>query len=393
MFEAVTIRRQDSMSTEKPIDIGYLFECLLFYRTVYVVADAQILKQLVLTLGLEILEELIDQKHLVVIFTEQHLAVSTTGNGKIHDLGMFTAPDYSLQSELRKHAIALTGKRGRGRRIAQRLEMSILNVRYDEAFHQGVKQVLLDSSYVQQAASAILHRSFPDFKSDNVQFHCEKSQLGFLVHSNIDFQKLNEHYHRRVPPTHSSLSAAQILSYVYNAESHLYFAARQLSELAVDPLGSEIVSYRLLHLARRSSKSEESKTAFAKLVFNDAKAIREAVNEGRLKPADLLKVIKASTPFKKWLSNKDVDSDLIAEYYKEIAKETLIDRLPGKSIRWTTFTGVGIAAEAAFPGVIGPALSVGLTALDAFLFDKFFKGWKPNQFVEENLKPLVKGHD
>jgi hypothetical protein len=40
-------------------------------------------------------------------------------------------------------------------------------------------------------------------------------------------------------------------------------------------------------------------------------------------------------------------------------------------------------------GGIGTAVGLGLSVGDAFLLDKIIKGWKPNVFVENELKNFV----
>ena len=41
-------------------------------------------------------------------------------------------------------------------------------------------------------------------------------------------------------------------------------------------------------------------------------------------------------------------------------------------------------------GGIGTAVGLGLGALDTFYLDKLISGWKPNQFIEDDVKELLK---
>jgi hypothetical protein len=52
-------------------------------------------------------------------------------------------------------------------------------------------------------------------------------------------------------------------------------------------------------------------------------------------------------------------------------------------------TGAGLAIDATFGPHIGSAGSVALSAADSFIFDKFLKGWRPNQFIEGPLKKFL----
>ena len=72
-----------------------------------------------------------------------------------------------------------------------------------------------------------------------------------------------------------------------------------------------------------------------------------------------------------------------------MTKKTIIDKLPGKSARWSVFTGAGIITDLVATGGIGTAVGVGLSALDAFYLDKLLAEWKPNQFIEEEVRELL----
>ena len=64
--------------------------------------------------------------------------------------------------------------------------------------------------------------------------------------------------------------------------------------------------------------------------------------------------------------------------------------MPGKSARWGIFTGAGIIADVVATGGIGTAIGLGLGAVDTFYLDKLISGWRPNQFIEDDVKELLK---
>jgi hypothetical protein len=132
---------------------------------------------------------------------------------------------------------------------------------------------------------------------------------------------------------------------------------------------------------------------FAELLLDDARAVREAFNEGKIPISEIVPVILAAGRFKDWLVKQDVDKDIVREYYKEISKGSFIDRLPSKTARWATFLGLGMAADLILPTGVGTASGVALGVFDTFFLDKIAKGWRPNQFVDEHLVPLLKKSD
>lgn len=81
---------------------------------------------------------------------------------------------------------------------------------------------------------------------------------------------------------------------------------------------------------------------------------------------------------------------MLKEYYKSTSKETWIDKLPGKGFRWSIFTGLGMALDVVATGGLGTVSGLALSAGDAFLFDKAVGGWKPNTFINKNVKKFLK---
>lgn len=392
MFKSIAIRRQNTHAPEVPIDIGFLLECLLFYQTVEVIADHKILGQLVSVFGPKYLQELLEMRCLRIIYTEDFSAIHSrkqAGN-EIHNLALFSAPHRSLQEEIRRQCVQLTGRDGKGRRLARRLEDFITPVRHEPQFQSAVAKLLDDHEFVRSAAELIVRQWAPEYPvSEPILFNCIRKEEGFMVATNLDFVSLNSSFHRRVPPSVASISPALLLSQITSSEDHLYFACRQVAELAVDSLGSELVGRRLAYLVARGAASQRSRDAFSEVLFGDARALREAFNSGAVPLDEVVGAIRASARFKKWLSDQDMSVDLIRAYYKEIAADTILERLPGKTARFALFTGAGLVVDELIGAGIGTAIGIGVGTLDTFLIDKIARGWKPNQFVEGYLKPIV----
>ena len=93
--------------------------------------------------------------------------------------------------------------------------------------------------------------------------------------------------------------------------------------------------------------------SFSNLFLVIQRLLREAVNNKAIDLDDLMAVLKKSKKFKKWISEIDPDKDLIKNYYKEVTKETIVDKLPGKGARWCMFTGLGLLADSLAAGGSG----------------------------------------
>jgi ABC-type branched-subunit amino acid transport system permease subunit len=54
---------------------------------------------------------------------------------------------------------------------------------------------------------------------------------------------------------------------------------------------------------------------------------------------------------------------------------------------------LGLVADATFAGGLGTASGMAIGAIDSFLIDQVFNRWKPNQFVDDHLRPLLVGKE
>lgn len=392
MFESITFFNQNKTNPNAPLDIGSLVECMLFYKKTVIVANQSILRQLFTYFGVRRVIELIQGELLQIEYTETFVGIHTSNkNGtEYHDAIQFSSPQHTYAIELRKICIDLAGKEGKGRRLAQSIENLIKVKNHEQIILEGARASILDQKYINQAVKSTIQSLIPEnLDVSGIEFHTEKTDSGIIVASNINFTELNKIYHKYIPPTHSALTPAQILSHSLNVESELYFSSNNLSEIATSDLSSELISHKVNYLLDKSIKSSTEISDFQQFIFDDAKSLRDAVNNNKIDLDNLLEVLKHSQKFKKWISGIDPDQDLIKKYYSEVTSKSFIDKLPGKTTRWGIFTGTGLALDLVATGGAGTAIGIGLSALDSFYLDRLISGWKPNQYIEEEVKPLL----
>jgi len=92
MFDRITIQRQSTVG--EPLDLGFLAECLVFYRKVRVIADPDIFKFMVRVCGPDTLLELLEMGSLEIEFFDNNSGVATrqrSDGGDVHDIGHFTS--------------------------------------------------------------------------------------------------------------------------------------------------------------------------------------------------------------------------------------------------------------------------------------------------------------
>ncbi|KAF0139047.1 MAG: hypothetical protein FD122_3521 [Stygiobacter sp.] len=393
MFEAITISIQNKNELTEPIDIGSLVECMLFYNKVSVVANQAILKQLINYFGFDRLIELIEEELLELLYTDTFVGIitNTQNNTQFHDAAEYSSPNHTFFDQINRVCTEVSGKSGKGRRLANRIRDRIHLTKNDTIILEGTRESILDQDYVGNAAKEIIKELVPGVENiSEIKFNTFKESEGIVVETNLNFTVLNELYHKRVSPKHSSLSNAYILAHLLDAERELYFSSSRLSELSSSTLSSKIIGHKINYILARSNKSKELLSNFNSFFFNNNKALREEVNAKRIDLDELMKVLKNSGKFKKWLVGIAPDEDLLKKYYQEVTKKTIVDKLPGKSTRWLIFTGLGILSDVIATGGLATIGGLTLSALDTFIVDKIISGWKPNQYIEEEIKNLIK---
>ena len=164
MFESISFRTQNKTDANNPLDIGLLLECMLFYRTTNIIANQTILKQLIREFGLDQFVALLEERLLKIIYTESFTGIhtATINNGlQLYDPVIFSSPQHTFQEIIRRHCIELTGKEGKGRRIARRIETNITVVHHDTILTDGGRKSLLDQDYLRKAIPLVINHIFP----------------------------------------------------------------------------------------------------------------------------------------------------------------------------------------------------------------------------------------
>lgn len=393
MFESITIFDQNKTSTSTPLDIGTLVECMLFYGKSTVVGNQNVLKQLFKYFGVERVIELINEELLQIIYTETFLGINSNIINGVEYHGLIAAytDNMKYQTAIRNICIeTMGGKEGKGRRTARKIQDLIKVKNHENIILEGAKKSILNQEYMNNAVKIILQNSvFEKIDVNNLVFNTEETENGIAINSNIDFGTLNNIYHKYVQPSHSTITHAYLLGSILSMESELYFSANNLSEIATSKLGSKLMSHKISYIMDKSNKSTKTISDFQQFIFNDAKSLREAVNNGQVDLDDLIAVLKKSQKFKKWISGVEPDQNLIKEYYDEVTNKTFLEKLTGKVVRFSFFVGAGLLTSSFVASAAGTAVTLGLSAIDYFWLDQLCSGWKPNQFIENEMKKLI----
>ncbi|MBA7548046.1 hypothetical protein ES705_40492 [subsurface metagenome] len=186
------------------------------------------------------------------------------------------------------------------------------------------------------------------------------------------------------------ISSTGLILNIQETRGDMHLAAALESEIATTQIHTNLMKLKFKDIYQKSQRSSEELYQFNDFTLDNGHAIREAINSEEKDFKDILAILEKAAKFKDWLDKVEDDQDIIKEYYNEVTKETWVDKLPGKSFRWSFFTGLGLLVDFAGGGGIGTAVVLGLSVADTFLLDKVIKGWNPSVFVDNELKELIK---
>lgn len=392
MFERLAIRQSSSTSLGKPLDLGVLAEALIFYGEVRVIANRSLLTSLLHAATPEVLLELLEGGFLILAYEADNVAIRTDNTGtpqEVHEPIYFSMPHAELPELLPQLLQELYGKSGKARRVSARLARRIEVLRHSPTLTDEARDELSDPRYVSASVESLLRTYVPGYEGP-CGFNVHRRGDKLVVSSDIRFPEVNRIYHQRIPPTHSSLSPAYLLAHLLSVKADLHFAARFNSEIAIDDVNALIIRHHLEHLFEVLQRSSKATASFQEFVFDDSRAVAEAMRSGARSLRDLLPILPKAQCFKTWLQTEGAQRDVVKAYFREALEHTWVDALPAKSVRWFLFSAAGVGLDALGAGGLGTAAGIGLGALDTFVLDRLLKGWKPNQFVDDHLRKFVR---
>lgn len=390
MFDSISFK--NTVGPGPLLDIGAIAEALLFYGRVSIVGNSGTLKALLAGIPPFVALGLLKDKRLEFHYLADQAGVSstpTTTGRNLHDLMRFSSPQHTIEKIGPEAFRAAAGNTGQARVGSSQFTRLLRSLSHEEFDQRAVLASLMDYRATERSVSALLSLAAPGYTTgEPLRFRIEQQNQGFFVDTNLDFDELNAIYRQTVPAGHSALSEAYLLALMQGAYETTYYAATLDSEIAVAPIERVVQSAAVEAVVRRHARSELEIGSFVDLTMSDARTIREAVNSGKVSFTQVVKLLDSADKFRHWLKEQPVDSELVRTYYQAVVKESWADKLPGKSARWSVFTGLGLAADALGTAPWGTLGGVAISAVDSFLCDKLISGWKPHQFVEGELKTL-----
>jgi len=206
-----------------------------------------------------------------------------------------------------------------------------------------------------------------------------KTDLGYFLFTNIDFVGINKRRASLVPAM-EPVTLAHILNLVLDSRADMHVAAFYGGDFVTSTESSALVRWRQKHLFDAADRNLDARQQFQQLVLPDYPNIGAVIDRGERSWSEFEKLLDKAAKFKVWLADTNPDQQLAEQYIQALKKDTWADRAPAKFTKYLFSLGTGL---------LDPTAGVVSGAADAFLVDKFVRGWRPNHFVDDKLKPFL----
>jgi len=364
-------------------------ESLLFYGEVILILKYSSLKGLLQQCNPETIIRLLEHGRLKLKYTHHMLgAISRNENLPFarYDFGLISSEKQRIDNAAQTILQEITGKKGKGRRLAHRLIKYIEPINYDGEITKQIVTEIQDGKFISEYIFRKLKKVDPKL-SQKVIFNFAPviKGEGFPLQTNINFIEL-----AKLISDDTKIKPSDILADYGTTIADLSLWSKYNTEVAVNDNQADVLRSRFDVLLSQQKGSEEIRSNFQDFVLDDSKAIQKSINSGDRTLEEFCSILERSDKFSSWIRGQEPDSNLVKSYYKEATSNSWVDKLSSKASRWAIFTGTGIALDLLTASGLGAATGIAVSAFDNFVLDKLIKGWKPNQFINDDLLDFIK---
>jgi hypothetical protein len=389
MFQKICIKPNEQSF---PTDLGFIAETLLYYQKVDIIAGTDTIPILINNCGVDTLIELLSNRNLRVLLSENLLGVANQQNNlgqTLTDVLLVSSPSLTQEEIIYRGIFKSSGRRGYSKRVTQKLLPYIQTIRYQNDICDLVREDISNSFYFKQAIIDTVKFYNPSLtlRLEEIDYKFIQTNGGFLFETNLNYDSIN----KSIPnnPDGKLINPTSLILNILETRGDMHLASELNAEIATSNIHTELMKIKFQDIYKKTTQGSTELFQFNDFVLSHGHAIREIINNGDKNFGDFFNVLDKADKFREWLKNIGDDKSVIQEYHKAVTSDTWVDKLPSKIFRWSFFTGAGIALDVLATGGIGTAIGLGLSVGDAFLLDKVAKGWKPNVFIENQLKTFV----
>lgn len=373
-------------------DIGLIAENLLYYQNVNIVSVPGTIPILMNNCGVDSLFELLANRNLRILFRENFLAVTSRHDLKgqtVTDVTLASSPNLTTEEMLFRDIYSATSRKGHSKRVANKLLPYVNTIRYQENICDQVREDLNNKEYFKQAIIDIIkfYQPLLTLRPEEIEYEFIKDDKGFIFVSNLNYDELN----RTIPnnPKGNLINPTGLILSILDIRGSINIASDIGAEIVTSDLNTQLLRLKFHDIYNKTTKAQQNLYQFNDFILNDGHALREVINNGDKNFEDFFHILDKADKFRGWLKNIGEDKSLIREYHLAVTSKTWIDKLPPKVFRWSFFTGAGLVLDEILTNGIGTALGMGLNLGDSLILDKILKGWRPNVFVENELRPFT----
>jgi hypothetical protein len=393
MFEKIVLRNSANASGITP---GDLAESLLFYQKVHVLLDINSVKVLLDGIGIDRLMALIRNGRITAYYAEDILMTRNEmqGSRQVHwfDTGAISGKqgDEKPRKGNKGRFAMMLEMNGSTPRDARRLADQFLEharmgrLSSDHFVKGGIQKAamadLSNPEYVHGCIRTVLKNTVGfDAYAEKLAFQIIPVDDRFIVQTNVNFNQGNA-IRKAIHPKLEAISVGNLLNGILSARADISLAAFYGGDFRTSADVSEIIQIRHAELLRRSGINADEISQFHRIELDNYPTIREVINTKGRSFDEFLKLLDKSDRFREMVHRIEPDAKLVTEYIAEISKEGWISSVDAKTVRYLIVAAIAFKSEVA-----------GFAAAwaDLFLTEKILAPWRPNHFVDGELKPFL----
>lgn len=392
MFEKIFLKRNGV--DNKEMDIGKIAECCLFYQSTEILVDKFLVGELCKKIDIGLLKEYSAESLLKVQIRKNAISIANfdTKIGTTYAPIIAASDAFNLSENLYKTFYELTSSKSK----AKAAKRDFLDIADDFKYSPDLKNKLVEEWKDTEFLSKTLRRYINSYlpQLDTSEFICEITDEfkynnifdSYKIECNKNLEELSKKYSELLPEDFS-FSIQSALLRLAETSGDIDIATTRNSEIYTDVRNEIYFQDKFSELIQKVSNNQEEIEVFQEHILKKYKPIGDTLRSGEKSFTEYSEILKKAQDFKGWLNDLDNDDKLLAAYYEEVTKETWIDKKPVKTARYIAFNGLAILLSVLAGGVpIGGLVS---SAIDKYLLTKLVEKWRPNQFIDGEVKPFL----
>jgi hypothetical protein len=194
MFDSICIRQQSlgELTIREPLDLGFLAEAMLFYQDVHVIANREIIKQLISKCGADLLFDLLDSGFLRISFLENFDGIYTENGGTANEhytpiLG--SMPHRAWKEDAKQFFAEVAGGSVKGgQRLAKKFGRHIKPIVLDSSVREETLEDFSSGGYLRDSVVHLLRYLAPGYSIPvGLIFDVTRKDSKLFIDTNIDF--------------------------------------------------------------------------------------------------------------------------------------------------------------------------------------------------------------